>query len=109
MNHNGAVAPYHQTTETRRGALVRSTRWQGLREGDPVVVDGKKERRGEWAFVAHVRNEATGDEWIEVRGGRAGEAKGRAFRPELIFPMSSRKGARVVGPSLASAPQFLLE
>lgn len=80
-----------------------------MSEGDVVVVNGAKERRQQWVFVAHVRNEATGDEWVEVRGGRVGESKGRAFRPDLIFPSGSRKGARVVGLSLASAPQLSLE
>jgi hypothetical protein len=78
-------------------------------EGDAVVVNGVKERRQQWAFVAHVRNEATGDEWVEVRGGRVGESKGRAFHPDMIFPSGSRMGARVVGLSLASAPQLPLE
>jgi hypothetical protein len=74
-----------------------------------VVVNGEKERRQHWTFVAHVVNEATGDEWVEVRGGRVGESKGRSFRPELIFPATARKGSRVTGLSLASAPQFTLE
>jgi hypothetical protein len=68
---------------TRRGNLVRS-----------------------WVFVAHVLNEATSEEWIEVRGGRIGEAKGRSFRPELIYPASAKKGARLVGLPLALAPQL---
>jgi hypothetical protein len=74
--------------------------------GDPVVVDGVRERRQQWVFVAHVLNEQTGDEWVEVRGGRQGEAKGRSFRPELIYPLTARKGARLVGQSLAVAPQL---
>jgi hypothetical protein len=66
---------------------VRYATWHGARRGDPVVVNGEKERRG----------------------GRVGESKGRSFRPELIFPASAKKGARVVGLSLASAPQFTLD
>jgi hypothetical protein len=77
-----------------------------LTQGDAVVVDGAKERRQQWVFLAHVLNEDTGDEWIEVRGGRVGEAKGRSFRPELIYPMGAKKGARLVGLSLAFAPQL---
>lgn len=107
LGNNGEVAK--KATETRRGSLVRSTRWHGLSEGDPVVVNGVKERRQHWAFVAHVVNEATGDEWVEVRGGRVGESKGRAFRPDMIFPSNSRKGSRVTGLSIASAPQLSLE
>ncbi len=94
---------------TRRGQIVRSARWNGVRDGDPVVVNGAKERRQHWTFVAHVLNEATGEEWIEVRGGRVGEAKGRSFRPELIFPVGARRGSKVVGLSLARAPQLSLE
>jgi hypothetical protein len=96
-------------SETRRGPLVRSATWHGVRRGDPVVVNGEKERRQHWTFVAHVVNEATNDEWVEVRGGRSGESKGRSFRPELIFPASARRGSRLVGLSLASAPQLALE
>ena len=71
-------------------------------------MDGARERRQSWVFVAHVRNEASGDEWIEVRGGRRGEAKGRAFRPEQIYPSGARRGSRLVGHSLAVAPQLPL-
>ena len=77
-----------------------------MRTGDPVVVDGVKERRQFWVFVAHVVNEATGDEWVEVRGGRVGEAKGRSFRPDVIYPGNAKRGSRLVGLSLADAPQL---
>jgi hypothetical protein len=93
---------------TRRGNLVRSTYWNGVSEGDAIVVDGVKERRQHWVFVAHVVNETTEDEWVEVRGGRVGESKGRSFRPEVIFPGSAKKGSRLVGMSLAVAPQLPL-
>jgi hypothetical protein len=93
-------------TVTRQGNLVRSTRWAGLRDGDPVVVDGVKERRQNWVFVAHVLNEATGDEWIDVRGGRTGESKGRSFRPDLIYPNGAKRGSRLVGLPLSRAPQL---
>lgn len=91
---------------TRQGHLVRSTKWAGLSTGDPVVVDGVKERRQSWVFVAHVTNTQTNEEWVEVRGGRSGEAKGRSFRPDVIFPSNAKKGARVIGQSLADAPQL---
>jgi hypothetical protein len=93
---------------SRPGHLRRSPEWAGLREGDAVVVDGAKERRMRWCFVAHVVNERTNEEWIEVRGGRAGEAKGRSFRPEQIYPGNARRGSRLVLASLASAPQLAL-
>lgn len=85
---------------------MRSTRWAGLTTGDVVVIDGTRELRQSWVFVAHVTNTANGEEWVEVRGGRRGEAKGRSFRPELVFPATAKKGGRVVGQSLANAPQL---
>lgn len=94
---------------TRHGHLVRHLVWHGVRAGDAVVVNGPKERRQSWVFVAHVVNERTGEEWIEVRGGRAGEAKGRSFSPELIFPLSARRGSSLRGLSLAAAPQLPLD
>lgn len=98
----------HDDLVSRHGQIVRTTQWHGVRAGDPVIVNGLKERRQQWTFVAHVRNEKTGDEWVEVRGGRVGEAKGRSFLPDVIFPSGARKGSRVVGLSLASAPQLPL-
>jgi hypothetical protein len=100
------VAP--NSSPTRFGAIVRAGTWHGVRVGDPVVVNAPKERRQQWTFVAHVVNEATGDEWVEVRGGRVGESKGPSFLPELIYPSGARKGSRVVGLSLATAPQLAL-
>jgi hypothetical protein len=91
---------------TRHGHVVRSTRWNGVRAGDAVVVDGAKERRQQWVFVAFVVNESTNDEWVEVRGGRVGESKGRSFRPDVIYPASAKKGSRLSGMSLAVAPQL---
>ena len=85
---------------------MRSTKWAGLSTGDTVVIDGAKELRQSWVFVAHVTNAISGEEWIEVRGGRLGEAKGRSFRPEMVFPVTAKRGGRVVGQSLANAPQL---
>ncbi len=93
----------------QRGAKVLRERfWAGLAEGDPVVVNSPKELRQQWVFVAHGRNEVTGEEWIEVRGGRPGEGRGRSFRPELIYPVAARRGSRVTGRSLHDAPQLSL-
>lgn len=105
--NNGLMA--HQSAVTRHGPIVRFAAWNGVRCGDAVVVNGAKERRQHWTFVAFAVNEATGDEWVEVRGGRTGESKGRSFHPDMIFPYGSRKGSRVVGLSLASAPQLMLD
>ena len=93
---------------SRQGHLVRTLHWHGVRTGDPVIVDGAKERRQRWVFVAHVRNEVSNEEWIEVRGGRTGEAKSRSFAPEAIFPANAKKGAHLRGLSLAQAPQLEL-
>ena len=93
----------------RRGAkIVRDRQWAGIVAGDPVVFNSPKELRQQWVFVAHGRNEVTGDEWIEVRGGRPGEGRGRSFRPELIYPLAARRGSRVMGRSLHDAPQLSL-
>ena len=65
-----------------------------------------RERRQSWVFVAHVANLANGEEGIEVRGGRAGEAKTRSFRPDLIYSIGALKGSRLVGPPLVDAPRL---
>lgn len=70
------------------------------------MVNLARERRQSWVFVAHVRNLANGEEWIEVRGGRAGEAKTRSFRPDLIYAGEALKGSRLVGLPLAEAPRL---
>ncbi len=97
-----------QRIEDSRGATVRLDRWAGLAPGDPVVVNVASALRRQWVFVAYVRNGETGDEWIDVRGGRPGELTRRSFRPELIFPIGARRGARLRGPSLFDAPQLAL-
>lgn len=86
--------------------LVRTATWAGLRPGDPVDVVGTRMRRATWTFVAHVRNSATGDEWVEVVGGRQGQRAVRSFRPEQVFAYGTGQG-RVPGPgSLAQSPQL---
>lgn len=89
--------------------LVRTERWAGLRAGDAVRVEGLRQRSASWTFVAHVRNVRTGEEWVEVVGGRPGSRALRSFRPEQIFPAggktrSSRAGT--AGLSLADAPRL---
>lgn len=90
------------------GRLERSETWAGLRPGDPVEVDGTRLRSATWAFVAHVRNSATGDEWIEVVGGRPGDRKLRSFRPEQVYPPRAAGGRSSRAPSLAQAPRLPL-
>ena len=86
--------------------LVRSSHWAGTRPGDAVIVNLARERRQKWVFVAHVLNAATGEEWVEVRGGRNGESKTRSFRTELIYPPEARRGSRLLGQPLVDAPRL---
>jgi hypothetical protein len=81
--------------------LRRTTRWAGLRPGDPVQVEGTRLRGASWEFVAHVVNGETGDEWIEVVGGRPGDRAVRSFRPQQLYAAGARPGH---DPSLADAP-----
>ncbi len=89
--------------------LVRSAAWAGLRPGDPVTVAaaGQGMRSATWEFLAHVRNAKTGEEWVEVVGGKRGDRKVRSFRPEAVFAWRGRPGTPI-GPSLADAPQLPL-
>lgn len=91
--------------EAQAGArhLVRAASWAGVRVGDPVEVEGLAMRSATWAFVAHVRNTRTGEEWVEVVGGRPGERSVRSFPPERIFPPRP-KGAKAARASLADQP-----
>ena len=81
--------------------LRRTTRWAGLRPGDAVQVVGTRLRGASWEFVAHVTNEETGEVWVEVVGGRAGDRAVRSFRPDQLYTSSARPGH---DPSLADAP-----
>src|ERR1700744_6017109 len=83
------------------GHLERATSWAGVRAGDPVEVTGTRLRSATWAFVAHVRNTQSGEEWIEVGGGRPGDRKLRSFRPEQVFPPTGRSAG---GRSKAAPP-----
>lgn len=87
---------------------MRVVRWAGLTSGDEVVIDLPKERRSTFVFVAHVRNDETGDEWVEVRGGRQGEMRDRSFSVDTVYPFSARRGSRLLGPSLIDAPRLPL-
>ncbi len=81
-------------TASESARLERSTEWAGLRSGDPVEVAGDRARSTSWSFLAHVRNVRTGDEWVEIVGGRAGRRAVRSFRPEQIFAPSPRRTGR---------------
>ena len=88
--------------------LVRTTRWAGLRAGDAVDVTGMRLRSATWAFVAHVRNERTGDEWVEVVGGRPGSRSLRSVRPEQVLPPAPRGTRAAARAPLAVAPRLPL-
>jgi hypothetical protein len=90
------------------GRLARSEVWAGVHPGDPVEVDGTRLRSATWAFVAHVRNTETGEEWIEVVGGRPGDHNLRSFRPEQVYPPRAGGGKSSRPPSLAQAPRLPL-
>jgi hypothetical protein len=81
--------------------LRRVTRWAGLVPGDPVQVEGTRLHRATWAFVAHVTNGESGEEWVEVVGGRPGDRTVRSFRPAQLYTVSARPGR---DPSLVQAP-----
>jgi len=92
----------------RPGRLRRSPTWAGLHPGDRVEVSGTRLRAAAWEFLAHVRNDRTGDEWVEVVGGRPGDRKVRSFPPERVYPPRARSGRAAAGPSLVDAPQLPL-
>ncbi|MGH9019573.1 MAG: hypothetical protein ACRDV0_00940 [Acidimicrobiales bacterium] len=92
---------------SRVGHLTRARAWSGVRDGDPVVVAGVSPRQS-WVFVAHVTNDLSGEEWVEVRGGRVGEAKTRSFRPDALYPGDARRGSRWVRAPLSMAPRLPL-
>ena len=81
--------------------LRRSLRWAGLSPGDPVQVDGTRLRGATWEFVAYVQNALTGEEWVEVVGGRRGDRAVRSFRPQQLYAPTARPGR---DSSLADAP-----
>ncbi len=85
--------------------LERAERWAGLRRGDPVRVAGVKMRGATWTFLAHVRNATSGEEWVEVVGGRSGDRTMRSFAPSQVYPPGTAKGGKGANrPSLADAP-----
>ena len=87
--------------------LRRTTRWAGLRPGDPVQVDGTRLRAASWEFVAHVTNGDTGETWVEVVGGRTGDRAVRSFRPEQLYAPQGPAGPRPVAGRCARAPSVM--
>ena len=92
--------------------LVRTEKWNGIAAGDAVDVVGLVKRGANWTFLAHVRNERSGAEHVEVVGGVGADRSVRAFDPEQIFPVGSLRGhtrRRAVGATqlpLVQAPKL---
>jgi hypothetical protein len=86
--------------------LQRETVWAGVRSGEPIAVTGTGLRSATWEFVAHVRNVATGEEWIEVVGGKDGDRALRSFRPERVFAPAGKRAKGGPRPSLADEPRL---
>jgi hypothetical protein len=91
------------------GNLVRTATWAGLHKGDAVEVSDTRIRSASWQFVAHVRNVASGDEWIEVVGGGSGDRKLRSFPPSRVFAPTKKSRRKDPPVSLADAPRLPLE
>lgn len=75
-----------------------------MRAGDRVDVLDAREPRATWAFVAHVTNLESGDSWVEVVGGRAGDPRLRSFRPEQLYAYRSIRGGVPTTAPLCDAP-----
>jgi hypothetical protein len=84
--------------------VERHDQWSGVRAGDRVDVLDEQERRSTWSFVAHVTNLDSGDSWVEVVGGRAGDPRRRSFRPEQLYAYRSIRGGSPTAPPLCDAP-----
>ena len=80
--------------------LRRSTRWAGLRPGDPVQVTAPPTWRGLGVRGPRHHGE-TGDEWVEVVGGRAGTALARSAptssTPRRRVPAATRRWPMLLG------------
>lgn len=84
--------------------VERRDAWSGVRAGDHVDVFDAREPRATWTFEAHVTNLESGDAWVEVLGGRAGEPRRRSFRPEQLYPFRSIRGGAPTTMPLCDAP-----
>jgi hypothetical protein len=84
--------------------VERREQWSGVRAGDRVDVLDPREKRASWTFAAHVTNVESGDSWVEVVGGRAGDPRRRSFRPEQLFPFRSIRAGSPTAAPLCDAP-----
>ena len=87
--------------------LRRNKRWAGLRPGDPVQVDGTRLRGASWEFVAHITNGETGEVWVEVVGGRAGDRAVRSVPAGPALRADGPAGPRPLPGRRARAPAGL--
>ncbi len=71
-------------------------------------MSGTRLRSAKWEFIADVRNVVTGDEWIEVVGGKSGDRKLRSFQPERVFAPATKHPRRSPRSSLADEPRLPL-
>ena len=94
------------TVEQSSGNLRRTTTWAGVQRGDAVEVSGTRLRSAKWEFIAHVRNIVTGDEWVEVVGGKSGDRNLRSFHPDRVFAPAEKKRKGAPRSSLADAPRL---
>jgi hypothetical protein len=90
------------------GNLIRTADWAGVTKGDVVEVSDTRLRSATWRFVAHVRNVVTGDEWIEVVGGRPGDSSLRSFPVSRVFAPTTKGKGKPRAP-LAEAPRLPLD
>lgn len=84
--------------------VERVEQWAGVRAGDRVDVLDARVPRASWTFAAHVTNVESGDAWVEVIGGRAGDPRRRSFRPEQVYPYRSIRGGSPTSAPLCDAP-----
>lgn len=80
----------------REPTIVHTPEWEGLVPGDAVKVSteflaGKRGYR--WQFRAHVKNLATGAEWIDCYGGRTGYEGISSFALDSVTAIP-KKGTR---------------
>ena len=85
--------------------LRRSTRWAGLRPGDPVQVDGTRLRGASWEFVAHVTNGETGLRWLNRPEPNVGKARELTERVVADARRASEIIDRIRAMATGRAPQ----
>jgi hypothetical protein len=88
--------------------LVREEAWAGVKEGEQVDVLDARATRASWRFEAFVTNTESGESWVEVIGGRAGEERRRSFRPEQLYPSGSIRAGTPTAAPLCDAPRLAL-